>query len=452
MIETIFSYPITYAFSILLVGVLAAEAIFIMRAPWRMTYLAVLGTISAWYLIEPVYMPEAFAEFDTADVSDAFMSVVIFFLALRVLTPLFAQHGNVDRSGQVRNTLDEKILQRMFWAMALIWCVLFAIGAERVGGVFAALYPNGRTGIGGMWGRWGVGTGFGDAFIAAAGYIYLLVLASFGMILVLVRSWKLRALCLVAIAISWPYAFLLGARNTALAVLMPGLLAFFLYGRARLWVKAVAAVASYEVINEVMLLMIAYRNIGFDRIGSVDLDTVRHYGLNMATELTYITSFLRTGVLDLQWGYAYFVDLTQIVPRALWPDKPTIGYDYAIARGFAANRWDGVTATVAEGLIGQGVRQFGIFFGPIAAAALMAGWTRVLTNLQTDPRISRTCIFLLGLGVTFNLGRDFTLLVLWPFVMAYAGIHLLEFVMARTGQRTRRSHGNSQAWAATRSK
>jgi hypothetical protein len=35
-------------------------------------------------------------------------------------------------------------------------------------------------------------------------------------------------------------------------------------------------------------------------------------------------------------------------------------------------------------------------------------------------------LFLLGLGLTFNMGRDITLLVLFPFVFGYIGIRIAE--------------------------
>jgi hypothetical protein len=72
------------------------------------------------------------------------------------------------------------------------------------------------------------------------------------------------------------------------------------------------------------------------------------------------------------------------IPRGLWKDKPLIGIDYAIARGqlFVGQREGdaGVGATISTGMIGQGVVNFGPFFGVLAAALLMAFWVAILAR------------------------------------------------------------------------
>jgi hypothetical protein len=67
----------------------------------------------------------------------------------------------------------------------------------------------------------------------------------------------------------------------------------------------------------------------------------------------------------------YFAELVNPIPRGLWKDKPEIGIDYAIARGQLwagqAAGQAGVGATISTGMIGQGVVNFGPFFGVLAA-------------------------------------------------------------------------------------
>ena len=59
------------------------------------------------------------------------------------------------------------------------------------------------------------------------------------------------------------------------------------------------------------------------------------------------------------------------IPGGLWQGKPLIGIDYAIARGqLYCNQKEGeagVGATISTGMIGQGVVNFGPFFGVLAA-------------------------------------------------------------------------------------
>jgi hypothetical protein len=105
------------------------------------------------------------------------------------------------------------------------------------------------------------------------------------------------------------------------------------------------------------------------------------------------------------------------------------GIDYALARGFGGNEdaKTGVFATISTGMIGQGVANFGPLFGVAAAALLMAAWTGILARLWLQrARVPRLFLFIIGCGLTFNLGRDITLLVLWPFCFGMIGVWIWE--------------------------
>jgi hypothetical protein len=153
-------------------------------------------------------------------------------------------------------------------------------------------------------------------------------------------------------------------------------------------------------------------------------DGVKHAGISMFSELGYMNDYMSKGTYNPNWGERYFAEAVNMVPRVLWKGKPTIGIDYAIARGFgteAANDANaGVTASIATGMIGQGVVNFGRFLGPIAAALLMSIWVSVLARqdlMGRDP--ARLLLYAVGLILTFNMGRDITLLVLYPYVFGW---------------------------------
>jgi hypothetical protein len=83
-----------------------------------------------------------------------------------------------------------------------------------------------------------------------------------------------------------------------------------------------------------------------------------------------------------------------------------------------------VAASIASGMIGQGILNFGVFLGPMAAAFLMSLWVAVLARqdlLGQDP--ARMLLYAVGMILTFNMGRDITLLVLYPFVFGWLGLH-----------------------------
>jgi hypothetical protein len=137
----------------------------------------------------------------------------------------------------------------------------------------------------------------------------------------------------------------------------------------------------------------------------------------MLEELAWVDHFRVTGSYLPNNGQRYFAELVNPIPRALWKNKPLIGLDYAVARGQAVVGPSGeTTSTVSTGMIGQGVVNFGRIGGPLAAAFLMSLWVAMLARqdlLSGDP--GRLLLYGSGLILTFNMGRDITLLVLYPF-------------------------------------
>ena len=92
----------------------------------------------------------------------------------------------------------------------------------------------------------------------------------------------------------------------------------------------------------------------------------------------------------------------------------------------------GVNTTVSSGMIGGGVLNFGQIFGPVAAGILMAIWTGLLIRWWEQRKsLLRLVLFMLGAGLTFNLGRDISLLVLWPVIFAYFFVRLTEMWAAK---------------------
>ena len=55
----------------------------------------------------------------------------------------------------------------------------------------------------------------------------------------------------------------------------------------------------------------------------------------------------------------------------------------------------------------------------MAAALLMSIWVAVLARLDLRGDIARLLLCAVGMILTFNMGRDITLFVLYPFVFGY---------------------------------
>jgi hypothetical protein len=151
----------------------------------------------------------------------------------------------------------------------------------------------------------------------------------------------------------------------------------------------------------------------------------------MFEELCWINTFLTNGSWNPTWGEEYYAEIVNPIPRSWWPGKPMIGIDYAILRGqsfdAAGDVQAGVGATLSTGMIGQGVVNFGRVLGPVFVAFLMSLWVAVLARLDLDGQaVGRLPLYSLGLILTFNLGRDITLLTLYTFVFGALLVWLLE--------------------------
>jgi hypothetical protein len=237
--------------------------------------------------------------------------------------------------------------------------------------------------------------------------------------------------CLMA-----PWYFLDRTRNTMLAVLLPGLLTLiFLRLRTTFLMKCVVLGLCFLVVEGWMKFVIQTRSgadvaVVFQQVGLGGVterlreSKSRHEGLNMFEELAWINKFIEDGRYQVNNGARYFAEMVNPIPRALWPGKPLIGIDYAIARGQgfagAGSKEAGVGATISTGMIGQGVVNFGPFLGVLAAAFLMGLWAALLArqDLKGD-KTGRLLLYMLGLVLTFNLGRDITLITLYPFLFGY---------------------------------
>ena len=406
-----------------------------LNSPWGLPYIAVVFAVMAWYLMEPIEFPEDFqANFSPADADFAFFDIALFFICLSVTTPLFVAVlcKNISAPSVVDGSLSpEKILI----SMGLLWLLLFTYGTSRMNfDLLGALFPiESRAGAGvNMFSRQaGAGAG-GDGFIVStASYLYNLSLASFGILLVLIRNGRYRLLALALILITWPYVFLQGSRSIALSVTLPGIACFLLFSTKSRFYKAIFAVICFSFLNFAFKAIILYRNIGFDNVNFDDVESAHHLGLAMCSELIYTISFINSGLMNIDFGARYVIEFLNFIPRAIWPDKPLLGIEYTLNRGFGTAGTGittdiGVVATISTGFLGQAVLSFGPLFAPITAATFAGYWIALLARFKSQGTTLRKVVFLVGLGVTFNLGRDITLLVLWPFVFAYLGVRWLE--------------------------
>jgi len=450
MIQQLNSAPYSFWLHVILLAFFVVEGIRKWHAPWAKPALAVYGTVMFWYSGDFLLSaPADYQKFEEEVVAMAFLQVCLFLVCFRLLLALISRHIcsrplqlRKQQTGSFATDLTKDfppgLLRNALIVFILVWLGLFAFGISLNPPLWKAIiWPPLHHEKIGMYPLVGVGGGFSFIY-NGLGYIHVLICAMFGVIAVMAKG-PTRWVAIAMVLLSWPYFLFDRTRNRMLALLLPGIAAFLLLGRTRTWVK-VAVTVVFALAMGTWFAKVAQYRTQYDLTSFLDEKTgdaeedaparrkMGREGQDMLKELCWINTFIESGRYRPTMGGRYFAELVNPIPRSIWPGKPMVGIDYAIARGFGGSRGGaGVYASVSTGMIGQGCVNFGRFFGVIAAAFLFALWAGFLARLwcQSGSPL-RLALFLIGLGLTLNTGRDFTLLVLFPFLFGYLAILLYE--------------------------
>jgi len=390
-------------------------------------------TVFAWYFVDPFINPEQYGYLPSFLLEKSYGQVLLFLIGFRVFTPVAMRWIVRRRSSGI---LDTRLTpEQILIGAAALWLVLFIIGIARMGGdVMGAVFPvDGRAGPS-MWGRDALESSGSGFLISFGGYVFNAATAFLGVLIFFQRSIAWRLLAGAMFAITLPYFFLAGARSHFLAAVLPFIITYLFYGRHLLFLKLAILTVAFFCLNEGFKFVTAFRGTGFREVLASENpyelmdEDMQPSGLNMIQELCFVNTYLETGGGSPAYGARYLNEVLNFVPRMIWPSKPLIGIDYAKWRGFESDSSElGVNTTVSSGMIGGGVLNFGQIFGPVAAGILMALWTGLLIRWWEQRKsILRLVLFMLGVGLTFNLGRDISMLVLWPVIFAYFFVRLAE--------------------------
>lgn len=435
--ESVVTHEISfYVAAVVLVALTVESCIKLLnRNPFGVT-LMVYVTVFGWYFVDPFLNPEQYDHLPSSLLEQSYGQVLLFLIAFRVFVPVATRWIVVRRNSGISDLrlTPEQILV----GAGTFWFVLLLIGIYRLdGNVMGAVFPlDGRAGPT-MWGRGAVDTGGSGFLISFGGYVFNAVTAFLGVLVFFQRTIAWRLLAGAMFAITLPYFFFAGARSHFLAAVMPFILTYLFYGRHLLILKLAILAIAFFCLNEGFKFVTAFRLGGFREVLASENpyefmdEDMRTTGLNMIQELCFVNTYLETGGASPAYGARYLNELLNFIPRVIWPSKPLIGIDYAIWRGFGSEHDEngelGVNTTVSSGMIGGGVLNFGQIFGPLVAGILMALWTGLLIRWWEQRKsLLRLVLFMLGVGLTFNLGRDISMLVLWPVIFAYFFVRLAE--------------------------
>ena len=469
MIERLSTAPFTFWIHLVLLVALVIEGLRKWNTPWAKPALAVYGTVLFWYTGDYLVARRLdYAPFTPEIIEFSLLQVSVFLLAFRFFAGILsrrlcaiplrqqkeaaAQGINLKMGEVAPSTLRNLLLLLIFG-----WLVIFTIGASLSPDLWMALiWPPLHYQKVPMYPLTGLGGGASFAFNALS-YIHMLICALFGVVAILAKG-PTRWVAIAMILLTWPYFWYDRARSKMLALLLPGLAAYILLSKQALFVRIAIVALGGIAISFWFSRVMDYRSSGGELSAFVsessptpmneedaDAEKARSsreskLGQDMLKELCWVNTLFESGRYAPNWGLRYLSELVNPIPRSIWAGKPTVGIDYSIARGFGGARTEhGVFATVSTGMIGQGCVNFGPYLGVLAAAFLFALWAAYLSRLWCQ-RYSplRLGLFLIGIGLTFNTGRDFTLLVLFPFLFGYVGVRLIEWHQGR-GPHTRRA-------------
>jgi hypothetical protein len=438
-------FPAGFYIALMLLGVAGAYAWKVRETGVGIPMGAVLATVGLWYFGDALYNPyeEYVLTIGSQYLDAAWWQVALFILAFFIFVQIVhramnrkllgerSQFMDLMNHGGIENPEFQKRIDVATQLVFSVWIGLMIIALINTNFNFAGLFAPYISGKSNPWGRGQIGGGL-DAFISFFNYLHIMLAAAFGIIWAVSKNPRTRSLALVVCVLTLPWFMLDRTRNTMLAVALPGLLAWvFVRLKGGILVKVAILAGAFLITEGWMKFVIQTRGeadisrvvqqIGIGGVvETVERSEAKHAGLNMFEELAWINSFLDRGTYAVNWGQRYFAELVNPIPRGLWQGKPLIGLDYAVARGQRMDEGIGVTATISTGMIGQGVVNFGPFFGVLAAALLMAFWVAILARQDLKgEKTGRMLLFFIGVVLTFNLGRDITLITLYPFVFGY---------------------------------
>jgi hypothetical protein len=449
MIERFSVAPWSFWLHLLVLAILVIEGLKKWHHPWAKPALAVYGTVAFWYTGDFLLSNQmGFQAFTDEVVALAFLQVALFLAVFRATmghfargfckTPLQDRRRQVyRRPGLATEEISPRLLRFLLALLIIGWIGIFSVGVSHAKSAWPGLiWPPLNLTKAGMYPLTGLGSGY-SFFFNALSYIHVLICSLFGVVAVMGRG-PVRWIAVTMVLVTWPYFWFDRTRNKMLALLLPGLAAFLLLGKRAAWLRiAVLLLSAAGVITwfgkvedfrsqKDLAVFLEEATTEDDDSGPRRSNPV--LGQDMLKELCWVNTFIESGRYHPNWGRRYFAEIVNPIPRALWPGKPTVGIDYAIARGFGGAKTEhGVWASVATGMIGQGCVNFGRFFGVVAAAILYALWAAFLARLWCQ-RASpfRLALFLIGLGLTLNTGRDLTFLVLFPFAFGFLALKIYE--------------------------
>jgi oligosaccharide repeat unit polymerase len=369
----------------------------------------VLVAIAAWFLLEPIMVPEALRIYDQST-----YDLGIFYVFLAFASFLVGYHWTQGCSlfpafGRTIRVFDD---ERWLWRLVLVGGMIgFLPIIVLTGTQFAEMF-QGMMGMRSSWGgllargRYG---GARDAFLMLE--MFVGGVAPFAAILLLDRRSSVVQKAFCAVILFWLVVRAYGSGTRSSMITAVGAVAAAIYWKATpRWrrVMILSAIVCAPLLYGLMAALVISRGTGtFDWEAQSQAEYV---GNEMFRELLFIITNVPSRV-DYQWGYVYYVQLVNPIPRFLWPGKPTLDTGLLMASMYGSVDSTGEAfLTVSPGLIGEMYLNFGALGIPLLS--FFGGWLVRSWDRMGQKGVDSLPVLMYysgGLGVLFIMGRSFTM-------------------------------------------
>jgi hypothetical protein len=369
----------------------------------------VLCSIGAWYLLEALMLPDGLRVYNQAQ-----YNLGLVYITLAIAGFLLGYHRTKGCS--YFPALAEKITffddEKWLWRLVIVGTV---VGFTPVVYFVGTDFQEAFEGIMGMRATWGGVLGrarYGDAqavFLTLE--VFISGVAPFAAIVLFSRSSSLVQRLICGLVLVWPMLRAFGAGTRSPLITSVGVLLAVIYWKVTPVVRKKMIYAGFvctPLIYGLMAAIVMSRTAG--TFSWEDREKAEGVGNEMFRELLFISAKVPDET-DYQYGYSYYVQLVNPIPRFLWPDKPKLGTDLLIANMYGAVNADGEAyLTISPGLIGEMYLNFswpGIILLSAFGGWLVKGWDLIPRPFAHS--LPALMFFSGGLGVLFIMGRSFTM-------------------------------------------
>jgi oligosaccharide repeat unit polymerase len=371
----------------------------------------VLIGIASWFLLEPIMLPAGLAVFTQNEYTLGIVAV-----ALAIASFLLGYHKTdgctvFPTLASVIRPLDNFT---MLWRLVFVGAVLgftpivILVGTDLITNFDSMFEMRGNS-----WGGPLARGRYGDARSAFLMFeMFATGVAPFAAILLFDRQTPIVRRIVSSLIVFWPIlrAFGSGTRSSLITAVIPVLAILYLKSSPQTQRKfLVIGLLCLPLIYQLMAAIVASRGEG--EFSWESRQKAEYVGNEMFRELLFIRQNVPSRV-DYQYGYVYYVQLVNPIPRFLWPEKPTLdaGLLMADIYGEVDEKTGEAHMTISPGLIGEMYLNFG-WLGILGLSSfggwLVRGWDRLAED-NSESLVTKV-YYCCGLAVLFIMGRSFTM-------------------------------------------